>query len=386
VNVVLLSPHFPPQLRHYAMRLRQAGATVLGIADEAWEALHPDLRAALTEYYRVPDMHDEDALVRAMGWLIHRHGRIDRLESLNEYWLETDARLRTAFDIPGIRLAAVGRVKRKSAMKRVFERAGAIVPRGRICRTPREARRLAAELGFPIIAKPDVGVGAAATYRLDDEAALEAHLASKPPGDYLYEEAIEGAIETYDGIADREGSVVFDVTMSYGLPVIEAVAGGDMYYWIDRTIPADLVDVGRRVLRAFDVRERPFHFEFFRRPDGALVALEVNMRQPGGITVDMWNIANSIDCYRAWADVVTTGRAELQPTRANVCMYVGRKRGRAYLRSHEEVVALAGPRFAHHERIDDVFAPAIGNEGYLLLDPDRAPLVELARAIHEIRT
>ena len=38
--------------------------------------------------------------------------------------------------------------------------------------------------------------------------------------------------------------------------------------------PDDIDELGHRIVRAFDVRERPFHFEFFRLPDGELAALE----------------------------------------------------------------------------------------------------------------
>src|SRR6266542_2117562 len=85
VNVVFLSPHFPPGMHLYVQRLREAGATVLGIADVAYEALRPELRAALTEYYRVDDLHSIDQLTRAVGYFTHRYGKVDRLESLNEY-------------------------------------------------------------------------------------------------------------------------------------------------------------------------------------------------------------------------------------------------------------------------------------------------------------
>ena len=46
---------------------------------------------------------------------------------------------------------------------------------------------------------------------------------------------------------------------------------------------------------AFGLRERPFHFEMFRTRDRGLVPLEVNMRPPGGLTVDMFNYANDFD-------------------------------------------------------------------------------------------
>jgi len=118
MNVVIPSAHFPPSMAMFCLRLRELGASVLGLGDAPPETLRPELRAALSDDYRVDDMHDLDALVRALGWFTHRQGRIDRLDSLNEYWLETEARLRQAFDIPGIRPDTIDRVKRKSVMKR----------------------------------------------------------------------------------------------------------------------------------------------------------------------------------------------------------------------------------------------------------------------------
>ena len=209
MNIVFLSPHFPPNMAMFCIRLREAGATVLGLADAPHESLRPELRDALAEYYRVDDLHDRDGLVRALGYLTYRHGRIDRIDSLNEYWLETEAFLRTAFDIPGIRADKIDRMRRKSRMKRIFERAGILVAQGRICRTAPEARRFVEEVGYPIIAKPDVGVGAARTYRIEHETDLEAFLGDRPTVDYILEEFVTGSIVTYDGLADRAGRVVF---------------------------------------------------------------------------------------------------------------------------------------------------------------------------------
>ena len=384
MNIVFLSPHFPPPMTTFCVRLREAGATVLGIADAPYESLRPALRETLAEYYRVGDMHDRDALLRALGHFTHRYGKIDRLDSLNEYWLETEAWLRTEFNIPGIKADGIERVKRKSRMKRVFERAGIPVPAGRVCRTAGEARRFVEELGYPIIAKPDIGVGAARMYRLGGADDLEAYLGNKPPLDYILEEEIRGTLLTWDGLVDRSGELVFSSSLIYGMPVLDAVRGGDLAYWLPREIPDDLDELGRRTLRAFRVRERPFHFEYFRLADGTLIALEVNMRHPGGLTVDMFNYANDIDFYRAWAEVVTSGRTSVTTSRPYCCLYAGRKTGRSYRLSHEEVLARFGHLVVQHERIDDVFSPAIGNYGYVMRHPSMEPLREAAAAIQEI--
>jgi hypothetical protein len=383
MNVVFLSPHFPPGMSLYVQRLREAGASVLGIADAAYDALRPELRDALAEYYRVGDMHDLDALIRAVGYFTGRYGKVDRIESLNEYWLETDARLRTEFNVFGLQADRIDRVKRKSAMKRVFERAGVRVARGRVIRRGNApvARHFVDEVGYPVIAKPDVGVGAARTYRLENETDLDAFLGDRPTIDYMLEEYLEGTLLSYDGLVDRRGEVVFSASLVYGLTVLDSVRGADMYYWIDREIAPDLDDLGRHIVRAFDVRERPFHFEFFRLPDGELAALEVNMRQPGGLTVDMWNWANDIDFYRAWAEVVVHGTTTVTTARPYYTMWAGRKAGRTYRLSHDEVLRTFGKSLVHHERMDDVFATAIGNYGYILRGPDLAPLQDAAHGI-----
>lgn len=383
MNVVFLSPHFPPGWYRFCVALREMGATVLGLADAPWESLRPELRAALAEYYRVSDMEDYGQLLRALGYFTHRHGKIDRLDSLNEHWLEKEAALRDDFNVPGLRGADMPRMRRKSEMKRVFQEAGLAVARGRVCRTLEEARDLADEVGFPLVAKPDAGVGAARTWKIEGPAGLERWAAEKPPVDYILEEFLAAPIVTYDGLADREGRVVFESTMQYSLGVMEAVnERRDIWYWMPRVVPEDLRAAGLSLARAFGVRERPFHFEFFRNEGGGLTALEVNMRVPGGLTVDMFNYANDLDFHREWARVLVHGRFEAEARHPYACAYVGRRDGRPYALSHEEVLRRFGALVVHCERVDGVFAPAIGDLGYVLRHPDLDVIQAAAAAIH----
>jgi hypothetical protein len=384
MNVVFLSPHFPPNFWPFCVRLREAGHNVLGLADAEYDALRPELRQALTEYYRVSDMHNYDELVRALGYFTHRYGKLDRLDSMSEYWLETEARLREDFNIFGLRPQDMDRVKRKSVMKQYFQQAGLRVARGRVCRTAVEAQDFVEEVGYPVVAKPDIGVGAAKTYKITNDAELMDYIATKPPVDYIMEEFIPGRIITYDGLTDIEGNVVFDSSLEYSKGVMDAVnQDSDIYYYMVREIPEDLREAGRKVVEAFHVRERFFHFEFFRLEDGSLMALEVNMRPPGGLTIDMFNYANDMDMFREWVNVLTYGRVSQQAQRPYFCAYVGRKDHIHYKRSHEQVLAEFGPLITHHERISDIFAGAIGNYGYILRHPDLTILLQAAQAIQE---
>jgi biotin carboxylase len=387
MNYVFLSPHFPPNWRNFSVQLRRAGANVLGLADAPFDELHPDLRAAFGEYFKVADMHDYDQLVRAMGHFTHRHGKLDRIDSLNEYWLETEARLRTDFNLDGVKTDRIMDMKKKSRMKEVYRAAGVPVARGAVCRTLAQARALAAETGYPLVAKPDVGVGAMATWKIQGEAELVRFFASPPAVDYIFEEFIRGRIVSFDGLADRSGQLVFWTSHVYSAGIMETVnEDRDVFYYQAREIPADLEDAGRRTARAFDVRGRFFHFEFFRaEPDDRIVALEVNMRPPGGLTTDMFNYANDIDIYREWAQLVVHDRFQAAWTRPYYVCFVGRKDGKSYARSHQQLKADLARLLVHEERINSVFRPALGDQGYIVRSPVLEELLDAARLIQEKR-
>ena len=386
MNFIFLSPHFPPNYYRFGVALKNHGVTVLGLADENYDSLRPELKAALTEYYRVGDMHDTNELVRALGYFTHRYGKLDRIDSHSEYWLETEARLRTDFNIPGIRTNQIEGIKRKSRMRDAFIKAGIKVARGRIVNDLKDAVKLVKETGYPVVAKPDVGVGAAATYKIHHEIELKAFFDTKPPVDYVLEEFIKGRICTFDGLTDREGKPVFLNSLEYSAGVMETVLDDALiYYYSLREIPADLEALGRRVLEAFDVGERFFHFEFFREDaTGGLLALEVNMRPPGGLTTDMFNYACDIDVYNAWASIVA-GKGFPYPDYSHeyYCCYVGRKFNRDYPHSEDEIFQAYGDKICHHEPISGVFSRALGDYGYIVRSPELDEVIEVAEFIQE---
>mgnify|MGYP001007642420 CR=1 FL=1 len=129
-NFVFISPNFPEAYRWFCIRLRENGVNVLGVGDASYDELHPDLKRALTEYYRVDSLENYDQVLRAVGYYTGQYGKIDWVESNNEYWLERDACLRTDFHIEsGFQSADMDRIKYKSRMKEYYEKAGIPVAR-----------------------------------------------------------------------------------------------------------------------------------------------------------------------------------------------------------------------------------------------------------------
>ncbi|HOO90631.1 MAG TPA: hypothetical protein PLA74_07380, partial [Syntrophales bacterium] len=123
MNIIMMSPHFPPNYDLFSVHLHNLGGTVLGIGDTPREALSPRLRDTLTDYYRVDDMHLEDQVNHAVSYFTERFGKIDRFESHNDHWLDTDARIRSEYDIPGPKTHEILWMRRKSLMKEGFAEA-----------------------------------------------------------------------------------------------------------------------------------------------------------------------------------------------------------------------------------------------------------------------
>jgi hypothetical protein len=256
---------------------------------------------------------------------------------------------------------------------------------GRIVRKLGDAQAFIEEHGFPVVAKPDIGVGAAKTYKITNPEELDAFFQEKPAVDYVMESFVAGQIVTFDGLADFKGEPIFYTAHTYSMGVMEVVTqDDDIYYYSYRTIPPDLEEIGRRTLKAFKIRGRFFHFEYFRTDDNRLVALEVNIRPPGGLTTDMFNYANDIDIYRGWAELMVTGSAKLETTRPYHTVYVGRKTYRPYAHSHEEVLKTCGKFLCHHQPIEGVFSAAIGNYGYILRAANLDDMLDLAKYIHQL--
>ena len=382
MNFVYLCPDFPPNFTLFSRRLAELGVSVLGVGEAPGESLSPSLCQALSDYVRVRDMHDYDGLVRALGLLTHRHGKLHRLDSHAEYWLETEARLRSDFNIPGLRAEAIGAMKSKSQMKEIFRRAGLNVAPGRIASELDEAEAFFQEVGRAVVAKPDIGVGAAGTYKLESLEQVRAFYAERPRHGYFLEEYIEGELYSFDGLVDRDGRLVFYTAHHFSDGIMEIVNRNDhLSYYSLREIPADLEKAGRSLLAAYDLRERFFHFEFFRVLDGSLVALEVNMRPPGGLTTDLFNYANNIDIYREWANVVVHNRFEASWDRPYHACYVGRKDWKSYRHSCQAILDHLGPRLVHRERINSLFVRAIGDEGFILRSPDLQETLQAAQWI-----
>ena len=211
-NFIFISPNFPTNYWQFCHELKNNGMNVLGIGDQPYHELTDELKGSLNEYYKVSSLENEDEVYRAVAFLIFKYGPIDWLESNNEYWLERDAKLRTAFHITsGFQTEDIPRIKFKSKMKEYYKKAGIPVARHQMVDTLENCLDFIKEVGYPVITKPDNGVGASHTYKISNEEELKQFFDQKIPQiQYIMEEFIDAEVNSYDAIIDANGEPMFE--------------------------------------------------------------------------------------------------------------------------------------------------------------------------------
>ena len=376
MNFVFISPNFPHTYWNFCDRLKRNGVNVLGIGDCPYDDLEPQLKDCLTEYYKVNNMENYDEMYRAVAFLAFKHGKIDWLESNTEYWLEQDAQLREDFNITtGVQPDELSMWKSKSAMKPFYKEAGIPTARNHKVTDIESARKFLDEIGgFPVIVKPDIGVGAADTWKLESEEDLVWFYDNLPDHPYVMEEFVYGNIYSYDAICNADGEVLFESSNWFPPSIADMVNKGlDLAYYTTDEVPEQLREYGRAALKAFKVKSRFVHFEFFRLTKarknlgkvGDFVGLEVNMRPAGGYTPDMMDYSHNTDVYEIWAEMVAYNERRLPDIGGDkFCAYASRRDIHRYVHSHEEILEKYGSCMKMCERMPYVLSGAMGNQMY----------------------
>ncbi|MBR6793268.1 MAG: ATP-grasp domain-containing protein [Clostridia bacterium] len=375
-NIIFISPNFPTNYWMFCRELKNNGMNVLGIGDQPYEELKPELKESLHEYYKVGSLENYDEVYRAVAYFTFKHGRIDWLESNNEYWLEQDARLRTDFNIQsGFQTADMVRIKHKSKMKEFYTKAGIPVARYYMVKTLQGCRMFIKKVGYPVVVKPDNGVGAAATYKLTCDEELVRFFESYPKDvPYIMEEFVHAEVNSYDAIIDGEGNPIFETGNVTPDSIMDIVNNQDnSCYYIVKNLPEDTRKAGRATVKSFGVKSRFVHFEFFRLTQdqeglgkkGEVIALEVNMRPCGGFTPDMINFANSTNVYKIWADMIAFGESRMPVGEQSYCAFAGRRDGKDFVLSHEELAEKYRDHIRMLDRIPDALAGAMGNQMFV---------------------
>lgn len=374
-NFVFISPNFPLTYWRFCRELRNNGMRVLGIGDSPYENLTNELKTSLDEYYKVSSLENYDEVFKAVAFFTYKYGKIHWLESNNEYWLMRDAQLRTEFNITtGPKTPDMAKIKFKSAMKEYYAKAGLPTARYHLVDGLDDALEFANYVGYPVVVKPDNGVGANNTYKLrcdDDVRFFVQHMDNTV---YIMEEFVNGYVQTYDAIVDSRGNPLFESGNVTPLSLMDIVnEGGDSEYYLVKELPEAIRDAGLRTVKAFGVKSRFIHLEFFILNEdqeglgrkGDILGLEVNMRPAGGYTPEMYNYSQETDVYKIWADMVAFDTNTKPIGCHHYCAFYGRRDGKNYRLDEQEILAKYKDHLKMRERIPEALSGAMANEMYV---------------------
>jgi len=393
MNVIFLSPGFPPEMPYFTRGLAEVGAKVIGLGDQHEGALPEMTRKNLAAYVQVGSFADEDGVI-ADARRIASKVRVDRIECLWEPLMILAARMRETLGLPGMTVKETIPFRDKEEMKKVLDAAGIRTPKHGNAHTVAQVWEAAERIGFPLVVKPIAGAGSADTYRLNDRKELEAvipRLGHIP--EVSVEEFVDGQDFTFDTIC-ANGRVLFYNISFYRPRALES----RMNEWISQqTLSVRNVDspdfasgrdMGLNVLKALHFHTGFTHMEWYRKPDGEAVFGEIGARSPGARTVDVMNFATDLDLFRAWAEAVCWGRIS-QPIhrRYNSAAIFKRARGEGHIRAYEglhRLLAEIGPHVCAIE-LSPIGAPkkdwrrSVIADGFLVVrHPDLQTTMQMA--------
>lgn len=385
MNFVFISPNFPVRYFKWVESLKNRGVNVLGIGDSPYGDCHPRLLSSLKEYYFVKDLSNFEDMVRAISYFQTKYGHIDYIESDNEWWLSLDARLREHFHVDtGFYPSDMLKIKAKSEMKQYFNMGGAKTMRYILVDGINDldkALAFAKEVDYPVFVKPNIGVGASDSFKLNNEEEIRKFLSSKLEETYIMEEYVDGFIVSFDGICDSNSNVVFATTDHFMTPIAEVVNENEDYYYYNNPFSLPFFDidkekfleVGKGVVKAFGIKKRVFHIEFFvlnkdkegLAKKGEFVALECNMRPAGGYTPDLIDYANSVSLYDIYADVICYDENKEDMNKTKYYAFASARRdGANYVHSESEILSTYKDQICMHGRYPANLARAMGDLFY----------------------
>ncbi len=315
MHVIFLAPHFPANQRRFVAGLKAVGARVSGIGDARPEHLPSDVAAMLDAYVHVSNVTDPDAVTDAVARIQAAGPWVHRLEATVEAHMMCAAQAREARGIPGLSAQTVELCRDKYKMKAFLGSRGFPVAQQAEVNRGDDLRAFVQAVGFPLILKPRAGAGAAATYKLDDAAQVEAAIAQTGldagPRPFTAEQFLDGHEGFFDTLTVN-GQVAFEAISHYYPNVLPAMRDRDCSPMIVTTNRLDapgyqeLRRFGREVVTAMDIGTSPTHMEWFFGPQG-LKFSEIGARPPGVNVWDLYREVLGVDLYQEWARAICYG-------------------------------------------------------------------------------
>jgi formate-dependent phosphoribosylglycinamide formyltransferase (GAR transformylase) len=322
-HVAFVAPHFLENTNRYVNAFAQLDGVKLSvISEDPASALPPALAERIAGHRQVASIGDGTQLARAGKALQQALGPIDRLTGALEQLQLPMAQARQLLGIPGMHTEIATRFRDKDRMKEVLRAHGVPVAKSALVSSMEELRAFVKKVGFPIIVKPQAGLGAKATHRVEGPADLDrlgqtglTPTHARPVQAEQFVRAREFTCETvtvHGKPAWRSGTRYFPTP----LEVLEQP-------WVQYCVllPREIeapwttfAPINEAALDALYGSDRNVvgtaltHMEWFLCDDGAMLVNEVGARPPGVHIMPLMSLTHRVDMISKWAELIAFDR------------------------------------------------------------------------------
>ncbi|HEV7556779.1 MAG TPA: hypothetical protein VGO00_15040 [Kofleriaceae bacterium] len=314
-HVVFIAPRFLENTNRYVRAFAELDAITLSlVSQDPEEAIPPALRPRVAGHYRVGDCLDGAQLteaVRAIGTSI---GRVDRLAGVLEQLQLPMAEVRDALGIDGLTTAIARNFRDKDRMKEVLRARGVPVARSTLAHSLADVTAFVDQVGFPVIVKPQAGLGSRATHRIDTATDLAALAFDQP---LQVEEFVRAREHTCETITVRGVPVWRSGTRYFPSP-LEVLETAWVQYCVllpredddptwTRFHPTNTAALAALFGDAASSAAGTAltHMEWFLRDDGTGLVNEVGARPPGVHIMPLMGLTHDTDMFSDWARLVS---------------------------------------------------------------------------------
>jgi len=381
-HVLLVAPHLAENTQRYVRAFTGLDDVKLSvISSDPITALATPLAQKVASHNQIDRCLDAAALTHAAYNITQAQGPIDRVTGMLEQLQEPLAHVRDALGIEGLSSRAARNFRDKNAMKDVLRAHDVPVASSALIGSMRSVRRWADTVGYPIVIKPQSGLGARATYRINSERdldALEAQgIAPSRHAPLQVEQFIRAREHTCETVTIR-GEPVWHSGTRYLPSPLEVLESPWMQYCVllpredAETVWTRFHPTNARALRALLGDEAHSaagtaltHMEWFVRDNGSALVNEVGIRPPGVLIMQLMSIAHETDFYASWAELIACDRFR-PPTRrwsAGAAFF----RGQGYGTRVAEVQGIEAAIEAAGDALVELRAPKVGQhraDGY----------------------
>ena len=386
-HVALVAPHFLENTNRYVSAFAALpGLTLSVLSEDSERAVPQALRGRLT-HYQVKSVGDPVELAQALGRLRRSIGPVDRLTGVLEQLQLPLAEARALADVPGMRPGIARRFRDKDRMKEVLRASGVAVAASSLVSSWAELRAFVDAVGFPIIVKPQAGVGSRGTHRIESIADVDAlaRLGIEPSArSPLQAEQFIRARELTCETVTIHGKAVWRSGTQYFPTPLEVLETPWVQYCVilPREVEPPWTDFAAINGKALDALfgDDPrvtgtalTHMEWFLTERGNMYVNEVGARPPGVQIMPLMSLAHDVDMIGLWAELISFDRFT-PPTRrfaAGAAFFRGQGAG-------DRVVEVSGVRAAIEKvgdalvelrtpKVNQARAPGYEGEGIALV-------------------